>query len=95
MPLNQPLTDYLLRAHSKLPPEALSVLSVLILRDNLNKEELSLQALVKRNILDNSLMMLTALELVDIVDMGKSRVSRLTPLGRALLQIMGGKAVIN
>jgi len=75
------LADYLVKAGDRLPEEADRVLETLVSEGNMNKEDLSLLARVKRAVLDHVIMQLYALGLVDVSTEGKSKICSLTKLG--------------
>lgn len=75
------LVEYLHKANERLPEEAERVLQTLLEQGNMNKEELSLTARVKRAVLDHIIMQLYALGLVEISTEGKSKICSVTKLG--------------
>jgi len=76
------MDEYFMGVSKRLPDEAERVLRALIDQGNMNKEELSLTARVKRAVLDHVIMQLYALGLVEVSAEGKSRICSLTKLGR-------------
>ena len=82
------LNEYLTQANKRLPTEAKKVLQALFDQGNMNKEELSLTARVKRAVLDHIIMQLYALGLVDVSTEGKSKICNLTKLGNEFLNII-------
>ena len=85
------LNEYLTQANKRLPEEAQKVLQALSTEGNMNKEELSLTARVKRAVLDHIIMQLYALGLVDVSTEGKSKICNLTKLGNEFLNIIEEK----
>jgi len=82
------LNEYLTQANKRLPDEAHKVLQALSNEGNMNKEDLSLTARVKRAVLDHIIMQLYALGLVDVSTEGKSKICNLTKLGYEFLNIV-------
>lgn len=82
------LNDYFLKVTHRLPEEAIRILNVLHEEGRMNKEALSLEARVKRAVLDHLIMQLYALGFVEIETEGKSKMCDLTPLGREFLDLV-------
>ncbi len=79
------LPDYFIKVNDRLPVEAERVLVALVEQGNMNKEELSLSARVKRAVLDHVVMQLYALGLVEVSTEGKSKICSLTALGNEFI----------
>lgn len=82
------LSEYFKKVNSRLPEEAERVLFALVDQGNMNKEELSLTAKVKRAVLDHVVMQLYALGLVEVSTEGKSKICSLTNLGEDFLLLI-------
>lgn len=87
------LADYLVKAGDRLPEEAERVLGALVNEGNMNKEDLSLLARVKRAVLDHVIMQLFALGLVDVTTEGKSKICSLTKLGEEYVSLLSERKV--
>lgn len=83
------MDEYFAGVSKRLPGEAERVLRALVDQGNMNKEELSLTARVKRAVLDHVIMQLYALGLVEVTAEGKSRICSLTRLGREYVNLEG------
>jgi len=83
------MNEYFSGVAKRLPGEAERVLRALVDQGNMNKEELSLTARVKRAVLDHVIMQLYALGLVEVTAEGKSRICSLTRLGREYVSLEG------
>jgi len=83
------MDEYFVGVSKRLPDEAERVLRALVDQGNMNKEELSLTARVKRAVLDHVIMQLYALGLVEVAAEGKSRICSLTKLGREYASVEG------
>lgn len=86
--LNLTLNEYLLKAHNRLPEEAIRVMRALGEEGSMNKEGLSLTAKVKRAVLDHVVMQLFALGLIEVETEGKSKICSLTTLGDEFLELI-------
>lgn len=82
------LADFLRKANERLPEEAERVLQALLEQGNMNKEDLSLSARVKRAVLDHIIMQLYALGLVEISTEGKSKICSATKLGNEFFSLV-------
>lgn len=79
--LNSPLQDYLKDMISKLPNATKLIVQTLAKQD-FNKEDLSLNARVRRGELNAALVWVESLGLVDYSSSGRQKLYSLTPLGR-------------
>lgn len=82
------LADFLVKANERLPEEADRVLRTLLEHGNMNKEDLSLTARVKRAVLDHIIMQLYALGLVEVSTEGKSKICSATNLGDEFINLV-------
>ncbi len=82
------LADFLVKANERLPEEAERVLRTLLEHGNMNKEDLSLTARVKRAVLDHIIMQLYALGLVEVSTEGKSKICSATNLGDEFINLV-------
>jgi len=83
---NTTLEEYLLQAGKRLPEKSENVL-IALLEDRSSKEDLSLKAQVRRSSLDDIVNRLYTLGFLDIYSEGKSKICKITNLGKSYLKL--------